>query len=173
MKESGTFDPFVIMQRGFPPASALTAMVRQNSGNVLDAQEKLLDSMQQFANGWFERRYIGTREALACARQMCDAETPFDAMREYQKWAIGNFERVVQDSAACQKHMIDAGRVGAQPLVQAAETVRSEAAARPNPCSVRNHAPAPPETATESGVPVAAGDRARAAIGSSAFPAFG
>jgi hypothetical protein len=129
MKESSAFDPFAIMQRGLPPASAMTTLIRQNAGSVLNAQDKLLDHLQQFANGWFERRHIGTRESLACARQMCDAETPFDAMREYQKWAIGSFERVMRDGAAMQKHMIDAGRAGAEPLVQAAETVRSEAAA--------------------------------------------
>jgi len=129
MKESSAFDPFAIMQRGFPPASVLTTLIRQNAGNLLSAQEKFLENMQQFADGWFERRHVGAKEALACTRQICDADSPFEAMREYQKWAIGSFERAVQDGAAMQKHMIDVGRAGAPPLVQAAETMRSEAAA--------------------------------------------
>lgn len=126
MKENGTFDPFQIMQRAFPSAG-LAAAARQNASSFWDAQDKVLDSMEELFNGWFERRHVGTREALAAARQVCDAESPFDAMRECQKWAIGSFERVMQDSFAVQKHFLEFGRIATQPIAKAAETARTEA----------------------------------------------
>jgi hypothetical protein len=128
MKDSGTFDPFAVMQRAFSPTSALNEAARQNTESFWDAQDKFLKSMEEYANGWFERRHVGTNEALAATRQMCEAATPFDAMREYQKWAIGSFERAMQDGLACQKHLADMNRLGAQPFEKAAESVRAEAA---------------------------------------------
>jgi hypothetical protein len=126
MKENGTFDPFQVMHRAFSPSPGLAAAAKQNASSFWDAQDKLLDSMEELVNGWFERRHVGTQEALAAARQVCDAESPIDAMREYQKWAIGSFERVMQDSFAAQKHLLEFGRVTTQPVAQAAETARTE-----------------------------------------------
>jgi hypothetical protein len=127
MKESTTFDPFQIMTRAFPPSPGLAAAAKQNASTFWDSQDKLLDSMEELMNGWFERRHVGAQEALATARQMCEAESPFDAMRECQKWAIGSFERVMQDGFAAQKHLLEFSRVTTQPFAQAAETARSEA----------------------------------------------
>jgi hypothetical protein len=127
MKESGTFDPFQAMQRLFPSSPGLAAAAKQNASSYWEAQDRVLDSMEELVNGWFERRHVGTQEALAAARQVCDAETPFDAMREYQKWAMGSFERVLQDSFAAQKHLIELGRASTQPFAKAAETARGEA----------------------------------------------
>jgi hypothetical protein len=127
MKDNGTFDPFQVMQRAFPPSPGLQAAAKQNASSYWEAQDKLLDSMEELVNGWFERRHVGTQEALAAARQVCEAESPFEAMREYQKWAIGSFERVVQDSFAAQKHILEFGRVSTQPLAKAAEAARTEA----------------------------------------------
>jgi hypothetical protein len=127
MKENGTFDPFQVMQRAFPASPGLSAATKQNASVYWEAQDKLLDSMEELVTGWFERRHVGTQEALAAARQACEAETPFDAMREYQKWAIGSFERMIQDGFAAQKHFLEFGRVSTQPIAKAAETARSEA----------------------------------------------
>jgi hypothetical protein len=134
MKEAEAFDPFAMMQRVIPASSALNAATRQNAANFWEAQEKLLGCMQEFANGWFERRHVGTQSALVSARDICNADSPFDALREYQKWAIGSLERVMQDGLACQKQLIEIGRLGTQPLVQATENVRAtESAAEPAP----------------------------------------
>jgi hypothetical protein len=48
-------------------------------------------------------------------------------MREYQKWAIGSFERVLQDGLAVQQQLIELGRLGAEPIAHAAEPARGEA----------------------------------------------
>jgi hypothetical protein len=125
MKDAESFDPFAMMQRVIPASSALNAATRQNAANFWEAQEKLLGCMEEFTSGWFQRRHVGTQSALESARDICSAESPFDALREYQKWAIGSFERVMRDGLACQKQLIEIGRLSAQPIAQAAENVRA------------------------------------------------
>ncbi|MEX0591198.1 MAG: hypothetical protein WD207_08925 [Xanthobacteraceae bacterium] len=127
MRDNGNFDPFQVMQRTFTPSFAFGPVARENAAGFWASQAKILASMEDYANGWFERRHAGTEEALASARQICDAATPFDAVREYQKWAIGSVERVIKDGLACQQQLIELGRLGAEPLAHAAETVRAEA----------------------------------------------
>jgi hypothetical protein len=131
MKETNTFDPFQIMQRAFPASPSLAAAAKQSAATFWDAQDKLLDSMEELVSGWFERRHVGAQEALSAARQICDSESPFDAMRECQKWAIGSFERMVQDGFAAQKHLLEFSRVTTQRLEQAVETARNEATEAP------------------------------------------
>ena len=133
MKQSELFDPFAMMQRTFPTSAAFSAATRQGAANFWAAQERLLDGMEDFATEWFERRRIGTRSALASARDMCEAETPFDALREYQKWATGSLERVMQDGAACQKQLVEFGRLGLEPPAQTDESARSEPASEHAP----------------------------------------
>lgn len=127
MRQSELTDPFAIMQRAFSGSPAFNSTARQYAVNFWNAQEKVLECMHEFAEGWFERRQEGTRSALAASNEMAKAETPFDAFREYQKWATGSFERVVQDGIACQKQFLEICRLTAQPVVQAAESA-SEAA---------------------------------------------
>jgi hypothetical protein len=66
-------------------------------------QSKILDSMENFANGWFERRHVGTRAALEVAQRMCKAQTPVDLVHEYQDWISSAFQRVMADGYACQQ----------------------------------------------------------------------
>ncbi|MCC6948069.1 MAG: hypothetical protein IT539_09925 [Bradyrhizobiaceae bacterium] len=121
MRQTDMMDPFAIMQRTFPASQAFNVAARQNATSFWSVQQKLLECMEEFAEGWFERRHDGARSALAAASEMAKAETPFDAMREYQKWAVGSFERVVQDGIACQKQWMEYGRLAVQPIAQAAE----------------------------------------------------
>jgi hypothetical protein len=78
-------------------------------GEFWRGQDKVLDCMQAFARGWFERRHAGTHAALECARRMCLASTPIDAAREYQDWASGSVQRVAQDGVALQRELMDIG----------------------------------------------------------------
>ena len=68
-----------------------------------DNQDKLLANMAKFANGWFERRHIGTHAAQEAAQRMCTAQTAEDLGREYQEWATGAVQRVSDDGLACQQ----------------------------------------------------------------------
>lgn len=133
MKQSELFDPFAMLQRTFPASAAFSAATRQGATNFWAAQEQLLDGMENFATGWFERRREGTQSALAAARDMCEAESPFDALREYQKWAAGSLERVMQDGVACQKQMVELGRLSLEPVAQAAEHARGESTSESTP----------------------------------------
>jgi hypothetical protein len=139
MASDENIDPFQAMQRAFSPSFGFGPALRENAAGFWTNQAKILASMEDYANGWFQRRHTGTEEAINSARQICDAATPAEAMREYQRWAIGSFERVVQDGLAYQQQLIELGRLGSEPLAQAAATARDEAE------SAMSSAPAAPK----------------------------
>jgi len=78
-------------------------------GDFWRGQDKVLDYMQIFVRGWFERRHAGTQAALECAQRMCMAKTPVDASREFQVWAAGSLQRIAQDNVAFQREIMDIG----------------------------------------------------------------
>jgi hypothetical protein len=127
MTANGNDDPFQAVQRAFSPSFRFGPVLRENAAGFWTNQAKILASVEDYANGWFQRRHAGTEAALISARQICDAATPLDAVREYQKWAIGSLERVIQDGLACQQQLIELGRLGTEPIAHAAETARSGA----------------------------------------------
>ena len=88
------------IQRMMAPDSGA---LQDNVRSFWDIQDKVLDAMQNFANGWFERRHVGTHAALEAAQRMCKAQTPVDMVREYQDWVGGAFQRVMADGVACQE----------------------------------------------------------------------
>lgn len=72
-------------------------------------QDRILDCMQVFVRGWFDRRHAGTRAALEAAQRICAAPTPLEAAREYQTWLSGSLQRVATDSIALQRELLDIG----------------------------------------------------------------
>jgi hypothetical protein len=116
MKLSDTNFPFNFTQSVFEPSSALRDTMRGAATNFWSGQEQILQAMQEYADAWFERRDIGVQEALNASQQMIDAATPIEALREYQKWAFGSFERIVDDSLSCQKHLMSMSALLAPPL---------------------------------------------------------
>jgi len=80
-----------------------SAALQDNVRRFWDTQDKLLDNMAKFTNGWFERRHIGTHAAQEAAQRICMAQTPEDLGREYQDWVTGAFQRVTDDGLACQQ----------------------------------------------------------------------
>ena len=87
-----------------PLAEAATRL-----GDFWRGQDKVLNCMQAFVRGWFERRHVGTQAALQSAERMCAARTPVDVAREFQEWASGSLQRVAQDSVAFQREIMDIG----------------------------------------------------------------
>jgi hypothetical protein len=73
-----------------------------------EGEATVLDSMKEFADGWFERRRIGTRAALEAARSIGEATTPLDAFREYQDWLSGAAARLLEDGMAWQHQFMKA-----------------------------------------------------------------
>jgi hypothetical protein len=82
------------------------AAMSRSSTQFWNSQDKVLDSMQEFANGWFERRHEGAHAAMDSALRMCRARNPAEAMSEYQTWARGALERTMADAMAVQKQMM-------------------------------------------------------------------
>lgn len=104
------------MERVFLPSLAIPDTLQANACRFWDNQDKILDSMETFANGWFERRRAGTRAALEAAQCICKARTSADLVREYQGWASGVFERVMADGLACQQQLVElAGALAGPP----------------------------------------------------------
>jgi hypothetical protein len=68
-------------------------------------QDHLLDHLEVLYKGWLERRHEGTRSARQAVAGLSSAENPFDAVREYQQWTSGAFNRAVADAAALQQYM--------------------------------------------------------------------
>ena len=64
-------------------------------------QDRLLYIKENFADGWFERRHVGSHAALEAAQRMCSARTGVDLAREYQEGVSGAFQRVMADGFAC------------------------------------------------------------------------
>src|SRR5436190_9506822 len=125
MKPSDTSFPFTIAQSAFEPARA---GMRQAATGFWTAQDQMLDAMEEYTNAWFERRHTGAQDALDVAQQMIDAPTPVEALHQYQKWAIGCFERTFNDGLACQKQLLSIGKLLAPPLSPSSERTEAEPA---------------------------------------------
>jgi len=133
MKNMDLIEQWTAMQKMFLPTSASSAPLQENARHFWENQEKLLDSMQALANGWFERRHTGTLTAREAAERMCGAQTFADLIQVYQDWAGGAFERTMADGVACQQQiMAVTGALASPPLAPSAsekevEPARSEA----------------------------------------------
>jgi hypothetical protein len=92
-------------------------------------QEKILDSMEAFADGWFERRYVGTMKAREAAKRSSESESVIDVAQEIQQWAFGSMQRVVEDCLACQCHLMTALAQAAPALAQADDAAQPDQAA--------------------------------------------
>jgi hypothetical protein len=116
MKLSDTNFPFNITQTAFQSPAGFRDAMREAATRFWGGQDQILGAMQDYANGWFERRHVGTQAAFNTAQQVIDATTPIEAFREYQKWAFGSFERIIDDGLSCQKHLLSMGELLAPPL---------------------------------------------------------
>jgi hypothetical protein len=117
-----------ITQNAFLPTSVIPATFGENARNFWEVQDKILDNMQAFSNGWFERRHTGTHSACEAAERMCVTNTMVDLVQAYQDWTRGVYERMMADGIACQQQIIAAtGALASPPLAPSA----SEKAAEP------------------------------------------
>jgi hypothetical protein len=126
MKLSDTNFPFNIAEVAFQPSAAFRDAMRQAASRFWRGQDQILDAMQDYATGWFERRQAGTEAALATAQHVIDAATPVEAMREYQKWAFGSFERMIDDGLSCQQHLLSMSAWLSPPLSPSGERTEPE-----------------------------------------------
>jgi len=106
MKDFNLSEQTNALRRMFLPPVAFADALRTNACCFWENQEQILDSMETFASGWFERRHIGTHDAMQAAQRMCEAESPVDAMRCYQEWANGALGRIAADGLAWQQQVM-------------------------------------------------------------------
>jgi hypothetical protein len=116
------------MQKMFLPSSEISASFRENARRFWENQGKVLDNMQALANGWFDRRRIGTHSAREAAERMCGTKTYFDLVQEYQAWARGAFERIMADQEQIMAATTSA--LTSPPLTPSASEKESEQPAR-------------------------------------------
>lgn len=116
MKAVNLTEQLNAMQRMFLPTSEMSETIQKNACLFWENQDKIINAMQTFADGWFERRHTGTHAALEAAQRMCKAGTPVDLVREYQEWASGAVQRLMADGLACQQECIAVMGAVAPPL---------------------------------------------------------
>lgn len=126
------------IQSLFEPSSTALKALGENAKRFWAAQDQMLDAMQEFTEGWLRRRHEGTRAAARAARNMCEAESTVDILREQQEWMGGVLQRLMADGVACQKEWMLISGLAVQPFdgaEQATETppprLRPEPAERP------------------------------------------
>ena len=106
MKNDQSSDGFKAMQQAFGEFAPLNAAWGTNWANYWRSQDKVLDSMQEFALGWFERRHEAAKSAVSAAQRSCEAHSPADVAREYQAWMTGSMQRLAADGLALQRHLM-------------------------------------------------------------------
>lgn len=126
MKFSEASFPFNFAQAAFEPSAGFRNSMRQSATNFWHGQDQVLEAMEDYANGWFERRHVGTQAALDAAQQIISATTPVEAMRAYQRWALGSFERMFNDGLSCHKQLMSMGSLMAPPLSPSGDKSEAE-----------------------------------------------
>lgn len=105
---TGPLDPVQVIVQP-PAATAGIEVAAAKASDFWRGQDRILDCMQVFARGWFDRRHAGTRAALEAAQRICTARTPVEAAHEYQTWVSGSLQRIATDSIALQRELTDIG----------------------------------------------------------------
>jgi hypothetical protein len=117
MKSANVTELPLIVQHLFLPASGISDAMRKNTRCFWDNQDKIVDAMQTFANGWFERRHTGSRAAFEAAEHICKADTPVEVLSKYQDWASGAIQRVMTDGVTCQQQSMTVAGLLVRPFV--------------------------------------------------------
>jgi hypothetical protein len=119
-------DTFDTMQRAFtsmwPQVGKSTAQTAQV---FWKNQEKILESMHELAQGWFERRREATRTALDAAQNIATCKSPADVIQECHSWMMRSAERVAADGVACQRHAMNVAEAVAAQLPAEAEHIKN------------------------------------------------
>jgi len=136
MKTTDFVEQWYSMQKAFLPPPEILASSKENARRFWESQERILDNMRAFANGWFERRHMGALSAREAAERMWGNGTVPGVIQAYQDWAHGTFERMMADGFSCQQQIFAAASALTSPPLapsvsekKDAEPVRSEARA--------------------------------------------
>lgn len=132
MKNDQNISGFEAFQQTFQTFASLRATIGENWVRFWLSQDKIIDGMQEFAAGWFERRHQATLTALEAAQRSCEANSPAEVMQEFQTWAMGSLQRIAEDGRACQRHFASLAELPAQPAAgQTESSARAPAREKP------------------------------------------
>jgi hypothetical protein len=107
---SNISDTWKTMWEGALPGSQARELTRQSARTHWDGQQRILDSLEDFANGWFDRRGAGVRAATEAAQEMCGAPSLAQIFGAWQRWAAGATERLAADGMAWQQCLAVCGQ---------------------------------------------------------------
>jgi hypothetical protein len=108
MTEGNSRDTFETFQRVFiAPWPRVNDAAAEQVQTFWKNQEKILESLRELSQSWFERRRTATQAAIETAKGFAEAKSPVDVFQGMQGWLIGSANRVMADGLACQKHMIN------------------------------------------------------------------
>jgi hypothetical protein len=89
-------------------------------------QDTALESLKEYADGWFARRRMSTQVALEAARHIGNAATPSDVFQHYQNWLTRAIELLAEDGKAYQQQVLRAGaHLVAKPDAQPTDELRT------------------------------------------------
>ena len=125
MESTSWTEQWSAMQKMFLPTPEFSATLQENARRFWENQEKILTGVQEHADGWFERRRVGTQAAREAAHRMCGTEPGTDMfsnlLQTYQDWTRGAFERLMADTLSWQKQiMAVTANAAAPPLAPSA-----------------------------------------------------
>jgi hypothetical protein len=107
------------------PATALKAYAPVGV-KFWENQETALESLKEFADGWFARRQKSTQAGLEAAKHIGEAATFSDVFREYQNWLTRAMELLAEDGKAFQQQLLrTAVHVSAPPESRQADEQRT------------------------------------------------
>ena len=131
MKTTDFVEQWYSMQKAFLPPPEILASSKENARRFWESQERILDNMQAFANGWFERRHMGALSAREAAERMCESGTIVGLIQAYQDWARGTVERIMTDGLSCQQQIFAAtSALTSPPLAPSASEKKETEAVR-------------------------------------------
>lgn len=123
----------------FQPATLFAGIMQENARSFWTRQTDILNEMQAFSEGWFERRQAGTRAALEAFECMYAAKMPTEWLSAYQKWLIGTVERLMADGLACENEMRKLSEVIAPSLVPSTDQGQRDTIRRATEKRARTH----------------------------------
>lgn len=95
-------DPFEYWRRALH-LDSMPELLKTGGREFWRNQDHVVDCLENLSRDWFERRHQATRAAQDVLVKMRAAGNPIDAVREYQQWASGAFDRLMSDAAALQQ----------------------------------------------------------------------
>lgn len=114
-------EPVESMRKMFAPPPATLEAFEQGAARFWHFQDRMLDAMQAFADGWVKRRHDGAQAAAVSAQRLCRAQSPLEFIKEQQEWFAGAAQRLSADGAEYQKQWTEVASFMFKPLDGAAQ----------------------------------------------------